>query len=133
MQTVDGVGVAALGGPSSYPASGLLPDTTQGTTTCIFDARGRKASCTDRLHGQNLGTGGQKTSRIDYEYDANSNLISITDNDANGTNGSGSFTEYVYDTRNLLIEECFRGTVQHPQLAMMTTTSVFMRMMQPLA
>ena len=70
VQTVDAVGAKALGGPSGYPASSqtLLATDTLGVETCVFDDRGRKASCTDRI-----------AATTGYQYDDNSNLTVITD------------------------------------------------------
>ena len=101
VQTIDGVGTAALGGPASvvgsggttviasHPTAPLPDDSTLGATTCTFDARDRKIRCRDRLNGHNPGAGGQ-LSDVDYLYDDNDNLVAITDNEE-------GVTTYVYD------------------------------------
>lgn len=87
VQTVDGLGAAALGGPNAYD-----PPFSQGATgvsTCVFDARDRKKSCTDRIQALTV-----------YTYDQNSNLRTLTDDE-------GGLTSYFYDPRNLLEREEF--------------------------
>ncbi|MDX2053048.1 MAG: RHS repeat-associated core domain-containing protein [Polyangiaceae bacterium] len=93
VQTVDALGVAALGGPSAYPSSSQSPFTVSivGASSVTFDARNRKASDRDRVAGV---TG--------YAYDSNNNLTSMTD-------AEGGVTAYDYNSRNLLVAERMPG------------------------
>ncbi|MDA3963818.1 MAG: hypothetical protein PF961_23765 [Planctomycetota bacterium] len=94
VQSVDAVGAQALPGFAGERLSSATP----GLDWCQFDVRGRKIACTDRLRD----TGGAAVSTTAFSYDANSNLLSITD-------AEGGVTEYDYDLRNLLIAERFPG------------------------
>ncbi|MCZ7648076.1 MAG: hypothetical protein M5U26_22925 [Planctomycetota bacterium] len=60
-------------------------------TTCEYDARDRKVSCTDRNEGVTA-----------WVYDENSNLTALTD-------AEESTTTFTYDPRNLKVEELYPG------------------------
>jgi len=87
IQTVDGEGVTALGGPGAD--SPPFIQGALGVTTCTFDARDRKTACVDRIQGTTA-----------FAYDPNNNLAQITD-------AEGGVTAYAYDVRNLLTREEF--------------------------
>ncbi|MCZ7648078.1 MAG: hypothetical protein M5U26_22935 [Planctomycetota bacterium] len=78
----------------AYDNHNNLVETTDAktqVTTCEYDARDRKVSCTDRNEGVTV-----------WAYDENSNLTALTD-------AEESTTTFTYDPRNLKVEEVYPG------------------------